>query len=529
MRTQLFERSECGCCASRRRFLTTACGFCVGAATHRALGGRPTIAAETQPTSESQRARVRLIFACFAIKQDRPTWPHIGYDFTGDIEHVTQAMRQLCPEVEFLPVVVHSPEDAAKLLAAGDADRIDGYIVYQMNNWIRVMQTIAASGKPTLIADFPFAGSGGFLVYTSALRRTHKNISIMSSTKIEDLAEAAKCFQVLKKGGSVADFVAACDRVRRERTPPASGTPSNEDPLKLADVGQCLKAMKQAKLLTVGGKMHNVVKEIHELLGVDVIEIDFKEFAAAAAAVDAEKVRPIAEQWKKAACKVTLEEPDATLEQSARLYLAQQAMLKKHGAEAITINCLGGFYGGHLKAYPCLGFVELLDQGLIGACEADLLSSVTMIAMKHLVGRPGFISDPVLDTSKRQIIYAHCVATTKPFGPSGPANSFEILTHAEDRKGAAVRSFLPSGFMTTTLEIHPGRREILCHRAKAVDNVVMDRACRTKLAAEVVGDMEKLFNFWHLYGWHRVTFYGDLYEPAQELARALKFRFVAEA
>ena len=109
-------------------------------------------------------------------------------------------------------------------------------------------------------------------------------------------------------------------------------------------------------------------------------------------------------------------------------------MLEKHQAEAITINCLGGFYGGHLTAYPCLGFVELLDAGLVGACEADLLSTATMIAMKHLVGRPGFISDPVLDTSKRQIIYAHCVAPTRMFGPASEPNPFEILTHSEDRR-----------------------------------------------------------------------------------------------
>ena len=32
-------------------------------------------------------------------------------------------------------------------------------------------------------------------------------------------------------------------------------------------------------------------------------------------------------------------------------------------------------------------------------------------------GRPGFISDPVIDTSKRQIIYAHCVASNRAFGP----------------------------------------------------------------------------------------------------------------
>jgi hypothetical protein len=70
---------------------------------------------------------------------------------------------------------------------------------------------------------------------------------------------------------------------------------------------------------------------------------------------------------------------------------------------------------------------------------------------------------------------------------------------------------------------------VLFHQAKAVDNLVMDRACRTKLAGEVVGDMEKLFTHWDEYGWHRVTFYGDLREPVKELAAALKLKFIEEA
>jgi hypothetical protein len=505
--------------------------LCAASAVASVFGDRAAAAGEAGAAAKagSNRPRVRLVFACFTLKQNRPTWPHIGYDFAPDIERVTNALGRLCPQVEFLPAVAHSPEDAAKLLAAGPADRIDGYIVYQMNNWVQVMQTIVASGKPTLVADFTFAGSGGFLVYTAGLRRARKNLSVVASTKIEDLAESAKCFEVLAKGGSAAEFVAACDRVRRERTPAGDSSPCKDDPLQAADVGECLKAMKQAKLVTVGGKMQSLAREIHQLLGIQVVDVDFKEFKAACQDADPDKARQIAAQWKSAARTVTLDDVDGTLEKSARLYLAQQATLRKHQAEAITINCLGGFYGGYLPAYPCLGFVELLDTGLVGACEADLVSTVTMIAVQHLVGRPGYISDPVIDTSKRQIIYAHCVATTKPFGPSGPSNPFEILTHSEDRKGAAVRSFLPQGYMTTTLEIHPGRREILCHRAKAVDNVVIDRACRTKLAGEVVGDIEKLFTYWDLYGWHRVTFYGDLRDPVKELAAALKFRFVEEA
>ena len=144
-------------------------------------------------------------------------------------------------------------------------------------------------------------------------------------------------------------------------------------------------------------------------------------------------------------------------------------------------------------------------------------------------GRPGYISDPVIDTSKRQIIYAHCVASNKVFGPQGPANPFKILTHSEDRQGASVRSILPLGYMTTTLEIDQERKEILFHRAKAVANDPDDRACRTKLVANRWETSKSSSPQWDQWGWHRVTFYGDLKEPVYALADAMGWKVVEEA
>jgi hypothetical protein len=83
--------------------------------------------------------------------------------------------------------------------------------------------------------------------------------------------------------------------------------------------------------------------------------------------------------------------------------------------------------------------------------------------------------------------------------------------------------------MTTTLEIQPSLREMLLHQSKAVANDPDDRACRTKLAGEPVGDIEKLFTQWDRYGWHRVTFYGDLKQGALGLAETLGWKVVEEA
>jgi hypothetical protein len=45
----------------------------------------------------------------------------------------------------------------------------------------------------------------------------------------------------------------------------------------------------------------------------------------------------------------------------------------------------------------------------------------------------------------------------------------------------------------------------------------------------VKGDLEKLMNEWDQWGWHRVTFFGDLKEPFRALADALKLKWVEEA
>ncbi len=107
-----------------------------------------------------------------------------------------------------------------------------------------------------------------------------------------------------------------------------------------------------------------------------------------------------------------IEPTPAEIEKSAAMYLAMCSLMSKQQCQAITINCLGGFYGGKMEAYPCLGHCQLNNDGLVGACEADLQSTLTMLLMGYLVGRPGYISDPVVDTATNQVIYVHCVAPT---------------------------------------------------------------------------------------------------------------------
>jgi len=514
--------SGCPLALTRRRFLATA-----AAAAASTLLSSPA-ASEARASETAGKARIRILYSLHAPQQAVPDWPNVGFDFVPVMDRINTALARACLDFEFVPTLATGEEQAKKVLEGDAAAPVDGYLVYQLNCWNRVVQTMAASGKPVLYADYQFAGSGGFLVYTAGfLRAQAPNVGFVASSRLDDVIAAVKCFDVVKKGGSPAEFAAAVARARLGRTPGAAARPAvARDAVAVLPAADCLRQFRESKILAVRGQESGPAGES---MGIQIVNVPYSEINDAWKAADRDESRAIADRWQKTAAKVQGVSRE-TLESSAAMYLGMKKVLAAHGARAITVNCLGGFYGGHIHAYPCLGFHELNNEGLVGGCECDVRSAATMVAGGILTGgRPGFISDPVIDTAKRQIIYAHCVASNRVFGPKGAASPFEILTHSEDRQGASVRAILPAGYMTTSLEVEAARKEILLHRAKAVGNDPDDRACRTKLCAEPVGDIEKLFTMWDTWGWHRVTFYGDLKEPVYALADALGYKVIEEA
>jgi hypothetical protein len=504
---------------NRRQFLA-GCAAGVGATGFLNFPAR-SYAASTPP-----KVRIRVVHSLHAPVQPGPDWPNQGFDFNPFMDNTRTMLEKAFPNYEFLVSLANGPEQAKAILEADASTEVDGYLVFQLNCWNRVVQTIATSGKPVLYADFQYGGSGGFLTYTAAfLREQAANVGFVASSKPKDLLAAVRCFGALKRG-EAAEFAAATARVRIEHTPKPSRLNCKPDAFNPLPIDECVERMKASRILAVRDQDSGPADS---LFTIPVERVAFAELNEAWKSADPDEASAIADRWERTAARIEGVSRE-TLVQSAAMYLAQKAVLQRHAANAITINCLGGFYGGHIHAYPCLGFHELLNEGLIGACECDIRSTATMVAMTALTrGRPGYISDPVIDTAKRQIIYAHCVASNRAFGADGKSNPFQILTHSEDRQGASVRSILPVGYMTTTLEVAQDRQEILLHQGKAVANDPDDRACRTKLAVEPVGDLEKLFTMWDRWGWHRVTYYGDLKPSVYALADAIGWRVIEEA
>ncbi len=470
--------STASCGISRREFIGGCTACAAGIAGLSAMAAAPAFA-QTPPAGG--KPKIRLVFT--HIPPQNPTWPNIGYDYEGRKKELTARLKRGCPGVEFLPATAHNAGEGKKILEA-DKD-VDGYLIYMIGIWTGAPQAIAASGRPTIFVDDFYGGSGEFLVAYSAAKRNGWKVAGVSSSNFDDVIDAARCFE-------------------------------------------CIKKLQNSVVIRVGAGPGASGQNIRKVLGIRVLDMDFGPLNELYKKADKAEAAKWADRWMGEARKI-VEPTRAEIERSAAMYLAMRELMSRNKAQAITINCLGGFYGGHITAYPCLGFFQLNNDGYVGACEADIRSTITMLLMGYLTGRPGYISDPVIDTAKNQIIYAHCVAPNKVYGPDGPSNQYDIRSHSEDRKGAAVRSLMPLGEMTTTMKFSYNRKQVVFHQARSVENVDEDKACRTKLAAEVKGDIDKLLGYWDTWGWHRVTFYGDLKRPVQNIAAMLGFEVIEEA
>jgi len=422
------------------------------------------------------KTRVKVVFP--ANRPDRPSWPYIGYDVEKRSKEVLSVLKGQLPEFEFSPGVYYFPEEAEHAFQE-EQGRFDGYLVYMTALWSGIAEFYVRNARPVIVADELYSGSGGLLRIYSLINKEHLPAIGVASSDFQDVVDAVRLFGVMK-------------------------------------------AMRQANILVVAdgetwGARHEVLSRALDIFGTRAEQMNSDALKAYYQKVDTDEAGHWKDKWIQEALKVV--EPDeAETLRSARMYLALKAAMQDAQADAVTVDCLGLYYGGKLFAYPCLGFFQLNNEGSTGVCEADVDSTLTQLLIRYLTGRPGYVSDPVIDTATGQIVYAHCVATNRVFGPHGLANPYLIRSHAEDRKGASVQSLLPLGRQVTTLKVSAEHKAFAIHTGRTVANVEDDKACRTKLAAEV--DAQRILDNYHseLFGWHRVTCYGEYRKQLIDLA-----------
>ena len=411
-------------------------------------------------------------------------WPKPDLDLAADVRKYEEEFAKLktqLADVEFIDAGLVT--NAAQLAAVKEKFKgVTGILAIHLNCGVTgYVNALLELGVPLVFFAMPYAGHEWHTI--ASMQRLGKKIEMFPTSSYADLAVAIRPFRAIQR-------------------------------------------LQEAKILYIRdpGPEPEYVKAIQAKFGSQIVHVPSNDLVAAYQSIPMADAAAHAEKWIRGAQKV-VEPPKEDIVKGARMDLALFKLVSEAGAAAITINCLGMNLIGRDMGYPCLGFCRLNDVGLGGVCEADLKSTMTHLLFVGLVGKPGFVSDPVIDLATNTVIHAHCVAATKMDGVDGPPAPYIIRNHLEAHRGCVLQVKMRVGEKVTVARLI-GNDVLLYSTGEIVGIPDVDRGCRTKITVKV-GSAQKFLDNWSC-GLHRVVFYGDHTADLRRFCRLKDVRLVNE-
>ena len=465
---------------SRRCFLKSTAAGVLSAGALAAWPSDCMRSAPTQLLGPTSKVRIGKLY----LGREHPGWPMAKVDLNADMQRFEAKLAKLGPglaDVEFVEGGLIANDQ--QLAAAKEKFKgVDGILVIHLTMGIgSQLQSLFELGIPVVLFALPYSGHEWHTI--AGWQRQGKLIEVFPSSRYEDVLVAIRPFR-------------AIHRLKEARMLNVSHGP--------ADAAYC--------------------KAIKEKFGTEIISLNLPDLQQAYEAADRGEAMADMRRWIKEAKKIVEPTKDEILK-SSLMYIAMRDLLAQHRAVAITMNCLGMGLMDRGMGYPCLGFVRLNNMGLGGVCEADLKSTMTHLIFTYLVGKPGFVTDPVFDLSNSTIIHAHCVAATQMHGPGTKPSPYHIRSHLEDGRGASLMVKMPVGRKVSMARLL-GTDMMLFSTGDAVDSPFVERGCRTKLTVKV-DNIDQFLENWSS-GLHRVIFYGDHTRDVQRYCRFAQIRLLRE-
>jgi hypothetical protein len=394
-------------------------------------------------------------------------------------------------DVKFVGGEIVPPADVTKVVAkVKDAD---GVLLFHLSGHgggapKQAMDRIIDVGLQTAVFSQPFSGHGW--MYFPQWRKAGKKVVVLPTS---DWGELEKIVRLMRVGPH----------------------------------------LRNTRIIVVRGPLGTApacsAEQVREKLGAEMVPITVEETLKAHKAVDIRAAEAEAQRYWISKAKNIVEPSTEEIIGSARFYLALKNIMIRERAQAVTSsNCMGGPSKG------CLAFSKLNDLGLVGACEGDMDSTLTMLMFSYAFGVPGFITDPVVDTATNALIHFHCTSATKMDGPDGERLPFTIRTQSDSERGVSLEVENRIGQMVTCAKLID-LDKMLISTGKIFKVTHDELGCRTQYWTEVA-DAQRMFHGWGagvLKGGvmtllHRAVFYGDHLENIRKLGILMGFNVVEE-
>ncbi len=473
------------CPISRRGFIGTSTAS-IGAMMLNAQFGRTEESGDWPPKLPPVKIHQVYVGRTGGIYLSRPT---------GEIDKFQNYLAGLeakLGDVKFVGGDIVPPaEMAAVLPKIKDAD---GVLLFHLSAHggdapLQAMTDIIGTGVQTAVFSQPFSGHG-WMYFPRWQKEGHKVVLLPSS----DWSEIDKVVKLMRVGPH----------------------------------------LKNTRILVVHGPTGTTAacdaERVKAKLGCEFVPISVEETLKEHAAVPLADAEAEAEKYWFSQANQVVEPTREEVISSARFYLALKNVMKRENCRAVTSsNCMGA------PAKGCLAFSKLNDLGMVGACEGDMDSTLTMLMFGYAFDVPGFITDPVFDVSQNALIHFHCTSATKMDGPQGERLPFSIRTQTDSGQGVALDVENRIGQPVTCAKFI--NLDTMLISTGEIFKVTHDKlGCRTQFWTKVA-DADSMFRNWGagvLEGGvmallHRAVFYGDHKRDIVDLSHLMGFKMVEEA
>ncbi|MBS3740602.1 MAG: hypothetical protein KGY75_01120 [Candidatus Cloacimonetes bacterium] len=124
-----------------------------------------------------------------------------------------------------------------------------------------------------------------------------------------------------------------------------------------------------------------------------------------------------------------------------KIYLALKKIIKQEQLDAITIRCFDLIQKKHVTG--CLALALLNKKNIISGCEADIVSTLTMLWLYYLAHKKSWMANPArIDLQNNSILLAHCTISMDM------AQEFTFPTHFESGINIGIQGKILPGEVT---------------------------------------------------------------------------------
>jgi len=340
------------------------------------------------------------------------SWPGSSFDAEGRQKEYSAALARIAAELnlrlEIEPRPLDTKEDAARCIAAVRDARPDGLLLipFKKSHAENVFLIIDQAALPSL-------------VFTT--------MGVLLNPQIRDLSARPKTHVI----NSLENLAAVKQGLRLIQT---------------------RRRMADSAIVNIAGDSRAESRVPH--LGTRVQRVPLQDFYDLFAKTGrTEEVNERARRYLREAVRI-VEPNEQDVYESAKCYSVLKEIIRREKADAMMMTCLPGLQRPRKHVPPCMGFMDLRDEGIPSGCESDLDATLSMMLLQYLFDKPGFQHNPSSDSARMVYFGAHCTSAARMQGMDGPAEPYALRSHAEAGWGCVPQVLFSGGQKVTFGKYH---------------------------------------------------------------------------